>query len=269
VTSTRLSRTPDQRVYSSGSYDAYSFANCYVSLGSPDSEDFAFAKCDAEGNFTFTNVPKGNMKVTVFDQWNDLLVDGLSTPVKVDGESIGTTAQPIEIAVTQWRTNLYGRIFIDTTSNGVPDKDADGNDLEPGLPLVPFNIRYRDGSYMGFNNTDLAGYAGFNEVFPFLNWLVVDTDSARYKQTGVHVVYDAGGPAGPLSPTPSSHRRRTSRPTCACLVRSTALALIAPPTRRSTRRAAMPDPPGASIRVGCRVKAGRDCSATTASSSSR
>ena len=44
-------------------------------------------------------------------------------------------------------------------------------------------------------NTDLAGYAGFNEVFPYLNWLVVDTDSARYKQTGVHVVYDAGGAA--------------------------------------------------------------------------
>jgi len=34
----------------------------------------------------------------------------------------------------------------------------------PGCPLVPYNIRYRDGSYTGFNNTDMAGYAGFNEV---------------------------------------------------------------------------------------------------------
>jgi hypothetical protein len=60
---------------------------------------------------------------------------------------------------------------------------------------------------MGFNNTDLNGYAGFNEVFPFLNWMVVDTDSARYKQTGVHVVYDAGGPVdggGCASTTPPS-----------------------------------------------------------------
>ena len=31
VTNTRMSRTPDQRVYSSGSYNAFSFAQCYVS----------------------------------------------------------------------------------------------------------------------------------------------------------------------------------------------------------------------------------------------
>ncbi|HZV54355.1 MAG TPA: hypothetical protein VFF82_05380, partial [Rhodocyclaceae bacterium] len=188
VTATRMSRTPDQRVYSSGSYDAYSFGQCYASLGAPDSADFAFAKCNPDGTFTFTNIPKGNLKVTIFDQWNDLLVDGLSTPIKVDGDSIGTPAQPLEIAVTQWRTNLYGRVFLDQNGDNVSQKE------EPGLPLVPYNIRYRDGSYVGFNNTDMAGNAGFNEVFPYLNWLVVDIDSARYKLSGVHVVYDAGGP---------------------------------------------------------------------------
>lgn len=188
VTGTRMSRTPDQRVYSSGSYDVYSFAQCYVSLGTPDGDDFAFAKCAPDGSFTFTGIPKGNMKVTVFDQWNDLLVDGLSTPIKVDGEQIGTAAAPLQIPVTQWRTNLYGRVFLDQNGDGVSQEN------EPGLPLVPYNIRFRDGSYAGFNNTDMAGYAGFNEVFPFLNWLVVDIDSARYKLSGVHVVYDAGGP---------------------------------------------------------------------------
>src|SRR5205807_1167432 len=38
------------------------------------------------------------------------------------------------------------------------------------------------------------GYAGYNEVFPLFNWYVVETDSTRYKNTGTHVVYDAGGP---------------------------------------------------------------------------
>jgi hypothetical protein len=188
VTGLRMSRTPDQRVYSSGSYDMYSFAQCYVSLGSPDGADFAFAKCNPDGTFQFTGVPKGNMKVTVFDQWNDLLVDGLSTPIKVDGEIIGTPAQPLEIPVTQWRTNLYGRIFIDQNGDGVSQAE------EPGLPMVPFNVRYRDGSYFGFNNTDMAGYAGFHEIFPLVNWLVADIDSARHKLTGIHAVYDAGGP---------------------------------------------------------------------------
>ncbi len=190
VTGLRLSRTPDQRVYSSGSYDIYGFTQCYVSLGEAGlTADFAFTKCNADGTFTFTNVPKGNLKVTVFDQWNDLLVDGLSTPIKVDGESIGTPQQPMEIPVTEWRQNLYGRVFLDQNGDGV------SQDSEPGLPLVPYNIRARDGSYFGFNSTDFAGYAGFNEVFPTLNWLVIDIDSARYKLTGIHAVYDAGGPA--------------------------------------------------------------------------
>src|SRR5581483_9728156 len=46
-----------------------------------------------------------------------------------------------------------------------------------------------------FNNTDLDGNAGFNEIFPLFNWYVIETDSTRYKNTGTHVVYDAGGPA--------------------------------------------------------------------------
>ena len=57
------------------------------------------------------------------------------------------------------------------------------------------NIRFRDGSFSNFNSTDLNGYAGFNEVFPLFNWYVVETDCTRYKNTGTHVVYDAGGPA--------------------------------------------------------------------------
>ena len=63
-----------------------------------------------------------------------------------------------------------------------------------GLTFVPTNIRYRDGSYSNFNTTDLDGFAGFNEVFPIFNWYVVETDATRYKNTGTHVVYDAGGP---------------------------------------------------------------------------
>ena len=44
-----MSRTPDQRIYSSGNYDAYSFTQGYVCLGPPDRADFAFAKCDPDG----------------------------------------------------------------------------------------------------------------------------------------------------------------------------------------------------------------------------
>ncbi len=96
--------------------------------------------------------------------------------------------------VTQWRTNLYTRTFIDTNGDGVSNVNANGDPTEPGLALVNTNIRYRDGSFGFFNNTDLNGFAGWNEIFPFMNWLVAETTTTRFKQTGTHIVYDTGGP---------------------------------------------------------------------------
>src|SRR5215831_8289418 len=101
----------------------------------------------------------------------------------------------MEIPMQQWRTNVFTRSFVDLNGDEVSNVNSNGNPTEPGLPLLPTNIRFRDGSYSNFNNTDLNGYAGFNEIFPLFNWLVLEADTTRYKQTGVHVVYDAGGPA--------------------------------------------------------------------------
>lgn len=197
VANNHMSRTPDQRTYSSESYDHYSFTQCYVSVGPADAEDFAFQKCeytqDASGRTiataTFAGMPNGVFKIAVFDQWNDIMLDGLVGTVTVKGDT------SIEFPVTQWRTNLATRTFIDNGC-GTAANAGDGvsQDCEPGLALVNTNIHYRDGSIGFFNNTDLNGYAGFNEVFPFMNWLVVETSSTRYKPTGVHTVYDAGGP---------------------------------------------------------------------------
>src|SRR5882762_2850732 len=114
VTSTRMSRTPDQRLYSSGNYDAYGFTQCYLSIGPPDGPDFAFEKCRPDGTVTFTGMPVGNFRLTIFDQWNDLLLDGLVHPLNIDG-----SATVKEFPVTQWRTNLYTRTFIDTNGDGV------------------------------------------------------------------------------------------------------------------------------------------------------
>ncbi len=185
VTTERMSRTPDERLYSSGTIDSFSFTQCYVSVGDADGEDFAFTKCNANGTFTLTGLPDGDWRITVFDQWNDMLVDGLSTPVRLNG---GTTNLG-QIAMNQWQANIYTSTFFDANGNGVFDSN------ETGLTLVATNIRFRDGSYSNFNNTDLAGNAGFNEIFPLFSWYVIETDTTRYKTTGTHVVYDAGGPA--------------------------------------------------------------------------
>jgi len=185
VTAERMSRTPDERLYSSGDNSSFAFTQCYVSIGDPDGEDFAFTKCAADGSFSISGLPAGNWRVTVFDQWNDMLVDGLSTPVLL-GSGVTDLGQ---IAMNQWQANIITSTFFDANGNGVRDPN------ETGLTLVPTNIRFRDGSYSNFNNTDLSGNAGFNEVFPLFSWYVIETDTTRYKNTGTHVVYDAGGPA--------------------------------------------------------------------------
>src|SRR5438105_2306890 len=50
VSTERMSRTPDERLYGSGTIDSFAFTQCYVSIGDPDGEDFAFTKCDAESS---------------------------------------------------------------------------------------------------------------------------------------------------------------------------------------------------------------------------
>ncbi|MGF6299263.1 MULTISPECIES: Ig-like domain-containing protein [Paraburkholderia] len=185
ITNLHYSRPPNENLYGAGSRDSLSFTQCYVSVGDPDGEDVAFTKCAADGSFSVSGLPDGTYRITVFDQWNDQIVDGLATAAAVKG---GQTANVGELSVLQWHTNLYTRTFLDTNGNGVSDAS------KPGVALVPTTIRFRDGSYSNFNTTDLNGYASFNEVFPLFNWYIAETDTTRYKQTGVHAVYDAGGP---------------------------------------------------------------------------
>ncbi|WP_233805051.1 choice-of-anchor Q domain-containing protein [Paraburkholderia sp. HP33-1] len=185
ITNLHYSRPPNENLYHTGSRQSLSFTQCYVSVGDPDGEDIAFTKCNADGTFSISGLPDGTYRITVFDQWNDQIVDGLATAVQVKG---GQTADVGELSVLQWHTNLYTRTYLDSNGTGV------SNGSEAGLALVPTNVRFRDGSYSNFLSTDLNGYASFNEVFPLFNWYVVEADTTRYKQTGVHAVYDAGGP---------------------------------------------------------------------------
>ncbi|MDN7904559.1 Ig-like domain-containing protein [Burkholderia diffusa] len=188
VTNLHYSRPPNENLYSSGSHDSLAFSQCYVSVGDPDSEDYGFTKCDSQGRFTISGLPSGTTRITVFDQWNDQIVDGLAKAVQLPAANGNTTVDVGELSVLQWQTNLYTRTFIDLHGDGISHPD------DPGIALASVNMRFRDGSYSNFNSTDANGYAPFNEVFPLFNWYVVDDDQTRYKSTGTHVVYDAGGP---------------------------------------------------------------------------
>jgi hypothetical protein len=190
VTGEHLSRTPDERLYSTGSHDTYYWTQCYASFGDPDGEDFAFTKCASDGTFTLSGLPAGNWRLTIFDQWNDLLVDGLSTPVGINPATPGTatTVNLGDVASTQWQTDLYTRTFIDDNKDGLSQAG------EAGIPFANVAVRLRDGSLENLLVTDFNGTANFNETFPLFSWYTVETDVTRYKNTGTHVVYDVGGP---------------------------------------------------------------------------
>jgi hypothetical protein len=208
VTGERLSRTPDERLYSSGSHDAFYWTQCFVSFGDPDGEDFAFTKCNADGTFTLKGLPDGDWRITTFDQWNDQLVDGLSTPVRLSGGATGATTNLGDIASTQWQTNLYTRTFIDDNKDGVSQA------TEAGIPFLNVAVRLRDGSLENLLLTDFTGTANFNESFPLFSWYTVETDTTRYKNTGTHVVYDAGGPADGTLTTCGGTANGTGYPPC-------------------------------------------------------
>ena len=132
-------------------------------------------------------LPPGNWRLTVFDQWNDQIVDGLSTPVAARGRQPPSTWEIFRSS--NGSRDLNTRTFIDDNKDGVYQSN------ELGIPFSSVSIRYRDGELANNLLTDFGGVANFNETFPLFNWYTVETDPTRYKTTGIHTVYDAGGPA--------------------------------------------------------------------------
>ena len=83
---------------------------------------------------------------------------------------------------------MWANTYIDVNGNGVQDPG------EPGLIQTPVRVRQVNGKPLNIESTDLDGLAPFDETFPAFAWYTVESDTTRYRGTGVHVVNDAGGP---------------------------------------------------------------------------
>jgi hypothetical protein len=186
ITNLHMDRPPAINLWDSGTRDALNFTTCYVGLNSADGQgaDVAFATCDQDGNFSLANVPPGTYSLVAFDQWLDQIIAYKEVTVPANA---GTVAMG-DVAVFSWFTNVVQSAYLDLNKNGVRDQD------EPGIPQIPMTIRFRDGSISNLLFTDSDGAAPFNQLFPLFNWYVVESDTTRFKGTGVHVAVDAGGP---------------------------------------------------------------------------
>ena len=95
VSNTHMSRTPDQRTYSSGSYDHYAFTQCYVSVGAAGRRGLRIREVrpGRDSGHVQRTCPAGTYKIAVFDQWNDIMLDGLVSTVMVNGNTDQGTAR--------------------------------------------------------------------------------------------------------------------------------------------------------------------------------
>jgi hypothetical protein len=194
VSNLHMNRPPNESLFDSSvfpvgatgdarNYQAFAHTNCWASLGDPDGGTFMLQQCDATGHITFTGVPDGNWGLVLFDQWLDIIVDGSSKPINVSGARTFN----FDIPAFSWQQHIWNNTYMDLNGNGIQDPG------EPGVGQVPSRVRFRNGKFSNTLFSDNGGLAHFNETFPLFNWYVVESDTTRFRGTGVHVVNDIGG----------------------------------------------------------------------------
>ena len=187
VTSLHMSRTIMETLWDSASNAAIAQSNCFVALNQvgETGNDIAFTACKPDGTFTLPAVPAGQQyELVIWDQWLDQIIAFKNITAT---QSAAASVALGDIPVFSWFTRIEASVYLDTNGNGVRDAN------EPGIPLVPVRVHFRDGSISNTLFTDGNGNAVFNELFPLFNWYVVESDRARYTSTGVNVTVDAGG----------------------------------------------------------------------------
>ncbi len=153
-------------------------------LGGNDEQVYS-APCDpATGAFTIPNVPPGSYQLVMWDRPIDAIIDFRTVNVPDTGEDIDMGQVP----VFAWFGHVEGHVFEDYNENGFRDPG------EPGIPQQVVNVRFLDGTIYKSTFTDGAGYYHLSELFPFMRWVIVEVDYARYKATGMTTWVDAGGP---------------------------------------------------------------------------
>ena len=191
ITNQRMSRPSNTALLDSGSYDLLSSTTCLVAVNSQGGAGpaIAMAQCDHDtGNFTLSGIPAGSYEIAIWDQWLDQIIQTKAVTITNANVAMGN------IPVLSWFTQYDQNIFQDLNKNGVYDAG------EPGISNVTMTTRYRDGGISNQTATDSNGNGLLAELFPLFNWYVTEADTTRFKQTGVNVIVDGGGPTDTVGP---------------------------------------------------------------------
>ncbi|WP_341888630.1 hypothetical protein [Variovorax sp. YR752] len=193
VVSTHMSRPPGVRFHSgkpmSACWVGLNEIAAGVGLGRTLYANSCSDVAGEEGRFAISGLKAGQRyQLAVWDEPLDNVIANFEFVMPADGSNLDLH----DVPVFNWFTNLQGKVFYDRDGTGFPI-DAAGS-AKPGIPQSVVNIRFRDGSIYNSTVTDDEGYYEFAEVFPFFNWMVAETDFARFKATGATIISDDGGP---------------------------------------------------------------------------
>ena len=152
----------------------------YVALSDLGTDrQVARVRGDADGNFTFNNVPAGLYQLAIWDGPLDYIIR-LVTVAVGDGETVNMG----DIGVFRWFGWLSGDIFMDTNQNAIRDPG------EIGIPNQEVLVRYRDGSIHQGSVADANGRYEFAELrSPLGRFELAEVDFGRFARTG-HSVHD-------------------------------------------------------------------------------
>ena len=130
---------------------------------------------DAEGNFTFANVPFGNFTLS------ETVPTGFAQTAPA---SPGTISAPINFANRTSSGNLFGNRPLTATISGVKFNDVNGNGIrdtgEPGLQGVTINLA--GASATASTTTDASGNFTFSNLSPG-NYVVSEVVPNGFHQT--------------------------------------------------------------------------------------
>ena len=164
--------------------------NAYVGLNNlsgSDEQVYTAAADPDTGAFTINNVPPGTYQLAMWDQPINAIIDYRTITV-----TPGQTVALGPVSVYGWFGTLRGTVFNDVNGNGLPN--LGGGHPDSGIPNVPVNVRFSDGSMFANTTTGPDGSYSFDQYFPWWRFLVAEVDATRYKTTGVTSVVDDGGP---------------------------------------------------------------------------
>ncbi|GAB4447426.1 MAG: hypothetical protein OHK0015_51490 [Chloroflexi bacterium OHK40] len=153
--------------------------DAWISLNDLQRGDAAvyIGRANSDGTFRIRNVPDGNYFLGYWDESLLNIFDWTQVTVR-DGQVTSTG----DLFLTGWFMKLEGTVFVDTNANGKRDPG------EPGLAGIPVVAKRRTNSLMDRQAvtaiTDSSGRYVMENLYPLVQWLVIETYSDRYYTTG-------------------------------------------------------------------------------------